>query len=274
MKFTESGEVQLTLSGSRNGEDAGRPPSWAFHIDVRDTGIGIDGAGMSRLFESFSQADASISRRYGGTGLGLAISRRLAEVMGGSLTATSDGVAGSGSTFHLTFLADAASGAIPRVPSHPADLAGRRALVVDDNAANRVIVMKLLERWGLAARATVTTRGPGLGDRWRKPSTSPSLDLHMPGWTASPLRRHSARRRPARRRPASCSSSLGVHERPTGTVSTFLVKPVKPSACTMPLPVPWPGPSVPSPADRPGPGWTRSSGHAIRCASCSPRTIP
>ncbi len=62
---------------------------------------------MSRLFQSFSQADASISRRYGGTGLGLAISRRIAELMAGSLTAASPGVAGGGSTFRLTFVADA-----------------------------------------------------------------------------------------------------------------------------------------------------------------------
>ncbi len=230
VKFTESGEVQLTLSGSRNGEDAGLPPSWTFHIDVRDTGIGIDDAGMSRLFESFSQADASISRRYGGTGLGLAISRRLAEVMGGSLTATSDGVAGSGSTFHLTFLADAASGAIPRVPSRPADLAGRRALVVDDNAANRVIVMKLLERWGLAARATESPREALAWVTGGETFDLAVLDLHMPEMDGIALAT-ALRETPAGTATACVVlSSLGVHERPTGTVSTFLVKPVKPSA--------------------------------------------
>ncbi|HEV7809278.1 MAG TPA: GAF domain-containing protein, partial [Candidatus Limnocylindrales bacterium] len=98
IKFTESGEVVLSV-------DAERPPKardpWTVTIEVRDTGIGIPPDRMDLLFQSFSQLDASISRRYGGTGLGLAISRRLAESMGGSLTAASTGVSGEGSTFRL-----------------------------------------------------------------------------------------------------------------------------------------------------------------------------
>ena len=70
---------------------------------MRDTGIGIPPDRIDRLFQSFSQADVSISRRYGGTGLGLAISKRLAEAMGGTMWAESDGVPGRGSTFHVTF---------------------------------------------------------------------------------------------------------------------------------------------------------------------------
>src|SRR6476646_7722400 len=156
VKFTEMGEVQLTLSGRPMADATATTGRWAFEIEVRDTGIGITPDGMGRLFQSFSQADASISRRYGGTGLGLAISRRLAEVMDGTLTATSDGAPGSGSTFRFTFQAEVTAHGVAAQPEHHLDLTGRRTLVVDDNAANRRIVVRLLERWGLTARASAS----------------------------------------------------------------------------------------------------------------------
>src|SRR5438093_8643482 len=111
---------------------------------------------MDRLFQSFSQVDTSISRRFGGTGLGLAISRRLAESMGGDLTATSAGIAGQGSTFRLTLpvviteLPDAVEAAPLR------SLRGCRVLVVDDNATNRRILTTLLKRWDVEAAATAS----------------------------------------------------------------------------------------------------------------------
>ena len=102
VKFTESGEVLVTVGGTEvEAKRRGGPARWEIRVDVRDTGIGIPEGAMDHLFQSFSQVDASIARRYGGTGLGLAISRRLAELMDGSLTAESTGVAGEGSTFHL-----------------------------------------------------------------------------------------------------------------------------------------------------------------------------
>ena len=88
VKFTEQGEVELTVGGD---DPWRRRPLDASTVDVRDTGIGIAPDRIERLFASFSQADASISRRYGGTGLGLAISRRLAELMDGDITVESDG---------------------------------------------------------------------------------------------------------------------------------------------------------------------------------------
>ena len=122
LKFTAAGEVELRLGGHpverRRGGAARR---WEITVDVRDTGIGIPPEAMGRLFRSFSQVDVSISRRYGGTGLGLAISRRLAELMDGTLTAESTGVAGEGSTFHLAIHVDEAElpapGAGRRIPS-------------------------------------------------------------------------------------------------------------------------------------------------------------
>ena len=92
VKFTQEGEVVLSVEARRTGEDGGaHAQEWnggsvyKVHFAVRDTGIGISEEGMTRLFQSFSQVDASTTRRYGGTGLGLAISKRLAELMGGSM---------------------------------------------------------------------------------------------------------------------------------------------------------------------------------------------
>ncbi len=109
VKFTEHGEAQLTLSGAPSRRAGRDSDEWRFEVEVRDTGIGISPESMERLFQSFSQADASVSRKYGGTGLGLAISRRLAEVMGGDLSAESTGVDGEGSVFRFTFRAEASA---------------------------------------------------------------------------------------------------------------------------------------------------------------------
>src|SRR3954466_6697296 len=109
---------------------------------------------MDRLFQSFSQVDASISRKYGGTGLGLAISRRLAELMDGSLTADSTGIDGEGSTFHLRFRGAEAPGLGVAAPAPSAELAGRKVLVVDDNETNRRIVRAQVARWGMVTSDT------------------------------------------------------------------------------------------------------------------------
>src|SRR5204863_8169496 len=137
VKFTEHGEVVVTVGGQR-GQTRGRDKRerWELRVDVRDTGIGIPAEAMGRLFQSFSQADASIARRYGGTGLGLAISRRLAELMDGSLVAESSGVAGEGSSFHLAArmpVADPDAVVSVRPQRIEADLSGRTVLIVDDN---------------------------------------------------------------------------------------------------------------------------------------------
>jgi signal transduction histidine kinase/DNA-binding response OmpR family regulator/HPt (histidine-containing phosphotransfer) domain-containing protein len=159
VKFTEQGEVVLAVRGERWGEatgDGGLP--WTIRIDVRDTGIGIPPDRIGRLFQSFSQADASISRRYGGTGLGLAISRRLAELMDGSLVAESAGIPGEGSTFRLAVRLEAEpAGAITASPGLQA-IAGRRVLLVDGNETSQGILAGQLERAGLAV-----TRAGSLG---------------------------------------------------------------------------------------------------------------
>jgi GAF domain-containing protein/CheY-like chemotaxis protein len=231
VKFTERGEVELTASGARIDAEGGAPGDrWTFAIGVRDTGIGIPADRMGQLFQSFSQADASISRRYGGTGLGLAISRRLAELMDGTIEATSDGVAGRGSTFRLTFQADAAGEAIAPEPVRLVDLTERRALIVDDNATNRRILRTLLERWGMTARDTGSPREAlgwvDSGDRF----DVAIVDLHMPELDGIALATALRGSKAGAATAVIVLSSLGVRERSGDAIAAVLVKPVKPSA--------------------------------------------
>ncbi len=127
VKFTESGEVVVSVGLN----DVGR-----LHISVRDTGIGISNEARQRLFAPFAQADGSTTRRFGGTGLGLAISRHLVGLMHGEIGVES--TEGVGSTFWFTLPLEQAQ-SLPAVP-YPGELAGRRVLVVDDNATNAEIL--------------------------------------------------------------------------------------------------------------------------------------
>ena len=143
VKFTEQGEVVVVV----DAEPAG-PGDSRLTIAVRDTGIGIPQDRMDRLFASFSQVDASTTRRYGGTGLGLAISKRLVELMGGTIWVESE--PGVGSTFGISLSAEVAD--VP--PQISADdglpqLRGKRILVVDDNATNLEIVSRHARSWGM-----------------------------------------------------------------------------------------------------------------------------
>ncbi len=194
LKFTERGEVELRLGGTRVAGTRGGPgDTWEVAVDVRDTGIGIPAYRMDRLFQSFSQVDASISRRYGGTGLGLAISRRLAELMDGSLEAESTGVDGDGSTFHLRFRANEAPALVPVVRRPSADLAGRRVLVVDDNDTNRRIVRAQVGRWGMV---TSDTGSPQEALAWARAGERfdlAILDMNMPELDGAALAHGDAR---------------------------------------------------------------------------------
>jgi len=140
VKFTESGRVGLRISRA----DA----IGGIRCEVTDTGPGIEPDAQSRLFEKFSQGDASVTRRHGGTGLGLAISRQLAELMGGSLTMTSR--AGSGSqftaTFRLELVTEVPAASVPRVSTPRSS--GLDILVAEDNAINRKLIALMLEALG------------------------------------------------------------------------------------------------------------------------------
>jgi CheY-like chemotaxis protein len=157
VKFTDSGSVTLTATAAPSAPDG----ALELHIAVADTGIGIPQDAMGRMFQSFSQADASTSRKYGGTGLGLAISKRLSEAMGGTMWAESTGIPGEGSTFHLTILTRAAADqrirasgpdGVPRDldPGH-ATRHPLRILLVEDNVVNQKLALRLLSMMGYQA---------------------------------------------------------------------------------------------------------------------------
>ncbi|HEX4690973.1 MAG TPA: response regulator [Solirubrobacteraceae bacterium] len=138
IKFTESGEVEVRASlEARDGDGL------VVRFDVRDTGIGIDPELLPHLFDSFSQADSSTTRRFGGTGLGLAISRQLAELMGGEVGARS--ALGEGSTFFFTARLEAGATSRSTRRQRTTLPPGVHALVVDDNATNRAILASCLE---------------------------------------------------------------------------------------------------------------------------------
>jgi len=136
IKFTSTGEVVLDVSVMRGDG----PP--ALHFAVRDTGIGIPAERMSKLFQSFSQIDASTTRKYGGTGLGLAISRRLSEVMGGSMWVESE--VNRGSTFHFTITMNPID---PPYDSGLSPIVGRHVLVVDRHEATCEMIGRQLDRY-------------------------------------------------------------------------------------------------------------------------------
>ena len=174
IKFTPAGEVGVTVS-ARRLEGSRRE----VHFAVRDTGIGIPKDRFDRLFKVFSQVDVSTTRRYGGTGLGLAISKRLSELMGGRIWAESE--PGKGSTFHFTIVADEVE-ALGRAAAdgEQPELAGKRVLIVDDNASNRLLLKLQTERWGMRAR---DTSSPAVALEWivqGDPFDVALLDYQMP----------------------------------------------------------------------------------------------
>ncbi len=207
VKFTDAGEVVLSVNAART--DSGKT---TLEFSVRDTGIGLTEKGMSRLFQSFSQADSSTTRKYGGTGLGLAISKRLAELMGGTMWATSDG-AGKGSTFHFTI--EAKPAALPDTESRSlvgeqVELQGKRLLVVDDNATNLKILTLQTQKWGTQTTAFSTPiRALEAIDAGQEFDLA-ILDMHMPEMDGIQLAREIKARKPDL--PKILFSSLGLRE--------------------------------------------------------------
>jgi len=175
IKFTDHGEVALDVVSL---DDSG-----LLRFCIRDTGIGIPKGKQHIIFDSFSQVDTSITRKYGGTGLGLAICKRLVDLMGGHIWIESD--EGGGTRFLFTARLSQTQAVSPAVMASQTELEGMKVLVIDDNKTNRLICKELLSSWG----ATASKSESGLqaieaiaaADRQDKPFHLILLDLGMPG---------------------------------------------------------------------------------------------
>ena len=230
VKFTERGEVLLGVQVRSPGGAAASPGDTALiQILVQDTGIGIAPEATQNLFEAFTQADSSTTRRYGGTGLGLAITKKLVEAMGGSIKVTSE--LGKGSTFSV--FVPLPVRAAQTAASQPSNLAGLKALVVDDNPTNRCILEHYLRhekaihvgassgRQGLEAASAAATAGA--------PFDVVLLDYQMPEMDGLRFLRELRGDPSLQHTPCVVLSSLGdrVAEAETLGVTAWLTKPVR-----------------------------------------------
>ncbi|MDI3282429.1 response regulator [Polyangium sp. 15x6] len=240
VKFTGAGEVLVEIAPASEPRAHGK---LALQVSVRDTGIGIPKDRLGRLFQSFSQVDASISRRYGGTGLGLAICKRLVELMHGQIRVESE--EGVGTTFHFT---------IETTPAHDVgrdlsealavagqDLSGKHVLIVDDSATNRRILAEQTRAFGLTPMLAAS--GAEALDLLRRraeaeppdeplPVALALLDVSMPGMDGFEL--GAAIRRDPRLAELPflllTSSDLATHREAARLGATCLSKPIKQSS--------------------------------------------
>ncbi|HEY4097931.1 MAG TPA: response regulator [Baekduia sp.] len=227
VKFTPEGEVSVDVRLEHmEGEDA------VVAFDVSDTGIGIQEKDLARLFESFQQADASTTRRFGGTGLGLTISRQLVEIMGGDLTVDSE--PGRGSTFTFTVRLAPAHAEPTAVPAQ-VELRGLKVIAVDDTATNRRVLEAYLGSWGM--RVTCCADGDDAltamhraADRG-EPFEVAVLDYNMPRMDGVELARRIIATPSLRttRMVMLTSSGTGQAAARDAGVTEFLTKPVRQS---------------------------------------------
>ncbi len=203
VKFTQSGEIEVRVQLlHREGARC------QLQLSVRDTGIGIPKDRRDRLFQSFSQVDASTTRKYGGTGLGLAISKKFAEMMGGSMWV--DSVDGEGSTFQFTIFADESANFSHQQLADPSALDGRRVLIVDDNETNRFILTRQVASWGMEAHSAASgTEALERLDR-TEPFDLAILDMQMPEMDGVELAREIRKRPAAKNMPLLLLSSAAT----------------------------------------------------------------
>jgi signal transduction histidine kinase/CheY-like chemotaxis protein len=229
VKFTAEGEVVLRVEVEKVSADKA-----TLHFAVSDTGIGIPADKQHQIFEAFTQADSSTTRRYGGTGLGLAIALRLVELMGGRMWVDSE--VGRGSTFHFTAVFERPPTPVSR-PSRvqPAALEGLRVLVVDDNATNRRILEEMLASWRMKP-TTVSAAVEALGALHDALETGERFDVmisdcQMPDVDGFTLARRIKSDRRIAQTPIVMLTSIGQPDdsarRRKAGVDAYLSKPVK-----------------------------------------------
>ena len=228
VKFTEKGEITVTIGVKERNEDR-----VTLEASVRDTGIGMSSEQMGRLFQSFSQADTSTTRKYGGTGLGLAISKRLVEMMGGEIWVESE--PGEGSTFRFTLQLGVDERAQEKHFDTVPDLRGMHAVVVDDNPTAREILSTYLESFSFeveeAANAADLFK---LMKRAKNPFDLIVMDWLMPGITGTEAAEKVMTEIKPKKVPhiimVSAYSAGDMSDKPGAQyVDKFLTKPVSPS---------------------------------------------
>ena len=222
IKFTDKGEVEVAVFGQIRDHY-----EYQLHFSVRDTGMGIPPDRQDKIFQSFTQVDATTTRRFGGTGLGLAISKQLCELMGGTMWIESSGVQGEGSTFHFTIVAELS--VEKQTPGDFSALAGKRILIVDDNQTN----LSILERQTKSMKMipTVVTSGYEALELFQKESNFDLaiLDYHMPGMDGLTLSEKIRKLKLKKSFPLILLSSFGYREKKVGfsEFAATLTKPVK-----------------------------------------------
>ena len=226
VKFTEKGEVVVTVSHAEESSDP-----YALHFEVSDTGIGIPVDKQGVIFESFSQADGSTTRKFGGTGLGLAIASQLIRMMDGRIWVESQ--PGRGSRFHFTATFGEGCEA-DETATHGVSLDGLRVLVVDDNATNRRILEEVLKHWN--AVPTLVSGGIEALARMKRaeaagePFEVALLDVNMPemdGFTlAERMRGLPTKMGPSILMLSSADHSDALQRCRNLSLSAYIVKPV------------------------------------------------
>ncbi|MCS7220115.1 MAG: response regulator [Anaerolineae bacterium] len=236
VKFTDHGEVVVEVTidkehlptiQSRLTAAGGSPVS--LHFSVRDTGIGIPQDQQARLFQSFTQLDASITRKYGGTGLGLAICKRLVEMMGGKIWVESE--PGKGSTFHFTIAVQSAPAQLRRYRVQDPSLRGKRVLIVDDNPTNRRILTLQTQAWGMIPTPAASGQEALSFLRQGLAFDLAILDMQMPEMDGVTLAREIRKLLSGQALPLIMLTSLGSRGQAelSEEFAAYLVKPIKPS---------------------------------------------
>ncbi len=221
VKFTPQGEVFVRLSRRTDANGAA-----LLHASVKDIGIPADR--MDRLFQVFSQVDASTTRQYGGTGLGLAICKRIVSLMGGRIWVESE--PGKGSTFQFEIPLEAAP--TQAAPARKTvGLAARKILIVDDNATNRRILTLQTQRWGMLPQAASSGAEALQWIDGRQAFDAAIIDVQMPGMDGYMLAAELRKRRDPQQLPVLALTSLGdTGSRFAGLgVAQTLMKPTKAS---------------------------------------------
>ena len=229
IKFTHHGEVLVSVTAR-----ALAGASYEIAFAVKDSGIGIPADRVPELFQSFTQGDASTTRKYGGTGLGLTISKRLTEVMGGTMAIAS--TVGVGSTFSFTIIAEPSGSRLAQnyLQESSSALLGKRILIVDDNSTNRRILVKQSLLWGMVPSAAVSAAEALDFVRHGHAFDVAVLDMNMPETDGLSLAAEIRSYRSARVLPLIMLTSVAHRPRDERMVkaefAAYLNKPIKPNA--------------------------------------------